>query len=878
MKLCLVPPGSDATWRSRNWEVIVKSRILVSAIAGALGIMTSNLAMAQVGRDVAATEAPQNESEAPVRRNQGKPGDQSKPGATQLEVIKVSAEHRDQTINELPSSISVVSSAQLENTNAVSAEDYLKVIPNVSFNEGGRNGLRQVSISIRGLSDLKTREKTSVQSAFATYVDEVSLGNLAAGQPNPNIYDVDTVEVLRGPQGVYFGRNAEAGAINIRTKKPESNLGGGFDIGYGSYQSYQLAGYANVPVSDTLLTRLSVQYEDSNSWLKNIGAAGGDGSNDYVNLRAQVRWKPTDSTTVDLQFSRAKDNEGPDLKLSTCLANNSKFFSDPFNPAALNVGCHLPKSLRWILDAQIAKGAIPPPAGQIDYGNDRLISQNQATYTNNLVTYSIAKVEHYLNDDWRVASVTGYVESSSKQYLDLDKTNLDDFDRSGNFTTAGWSQEFRLQTFNERKVDWTLGLYGYGQNFNAANAIIQKTFDIHFPWFPGDHPNENNIHNKQTGTALFGNGDWHMSDQLSLTFGLRYSHDNYSTRWYNVYAACAKRVVGTPLNPGCLMLAGSPTIILGPDGKLYESGGRIAQTVNTTGNTSSSDLSGQIALNWQPTEESNYYVSVSKGYKPAGSVASPGAPGGVSSVSVFGKETLWNYEIGGNQYFFDRRALLSYSLFWMDWKDMQVDVNQDFCLQPDGSYTPYTGGPIGDCLVTPLDRTVNAKKASSKGFELSGLFRVSDNLTLGTSIGYANARFKEFVNPLSLSSKDADLSGLRLPFAPKWTISARADYTFVVADKEAGIGATWSYRSQTAPGTSEATPNPDIENFPWYVPQFHTLDLRASLKLTEKSKLLFTVQNALNSNYFTGYDPFSVAGVTIDYHPRTYFLRWSTKL
>lgn len=209
---------------------------------------------------------------------------------------------------------------------------------------------------------------------------------------------------------------------------------------------------------------------------------------------------------------------------------------------------------------------------------------------------------------------------------------------------------------------------------------------------------------------------------------------------------------------------------------------------------------------------------------------------------------------------------------------MQVDVRQQFCLQSNGSYTLYTGGSIANCQLTPLDRTVNAKSARSKGFELSSVFRPIDSLTLGTSIGYADARFRQFINPLSLSSADADLSGLRLPFAPKWTISARADYDFAVAGKKASVGATWSYRSQSEPAASEETRTPNIDNFPWKIPQFHTLDLRASLNLTRNSKLLFTVQNALGSDYFTGYDPFSVAGVTVDYHPRTYFLRWTTKL
>ncbi len=122
--------------------------------------------------------------------------------------IVVTAQRKLQTILDVPVSATVFSSETLEDRNYSDAKDYLLQTPNVSFQQGGRNGAREIVISIRGIADLKGGEKVLTQSAFATYVDEFSAGTLASGQANPNIYDVESVEILRGPQGVFFGRNS----------------------------------------------------------------------------------------------------------------------------------------------------------------------------------------------------------------------------------------------------------------------------------------------------------------------------------------------------------------------------------------------------------------------------------------------------------------------------------------------------------------------------------------------------------------------------------------------------------------------------------------------------------------------------------------------
>ena len=203
--------------------------------------------------------------------------------------IVVTAQRREQSILDVPVSASVFSAMKIEKGGFDDAKDYLLETPNVSFQQGGRNGAREIVISIRGISDLKGGEKVLTQSAFATYVDDFAAGTLAQGQANPDIYDIEAVEILRGPQGVFFGRNSEGGAINIRYKKPSEEFYGRIDAGVGSFNTYELGGVVNGAITDDLFGRLTVRGEKTDGPITNRHPSGGKSDAQFVNIRGQLR-------------------------------------------------------------------------------------------------------------------------------------------------------------------------------------------------------------------------------------------------------------------------------------------------------------------------------------------------------------------------------------------------------------------------------------------------------------------------------------------------------------------------------------------------------------------------------------------------------------
>ncbi|HUL18288.1 MAG TPA: TonB-dependent receptor plug domain-containing protein, partial [Steroidobacteraceae bacterium] len=139
-----------------------------------------------------------------------------------LQEVVVTAERRAEPIQDVPISITAFDAAELQQANVVSAKDYLQLTPNVSYAQDGQTGNNSIRVSIRGVSNVSLSER-AVPNSIGYYLDEFNVGTIAAGTINPSMVDVQRVEVLRGPQGTFFGRNATGGAINISSNLPDKD-------------------------------------------------------------------------------------------------------------------------------------------------------------------------------------------------------------------------------------------------------------------------------------------------------------------------------------------------------------------------------------------------------------------------------------------------------------------------------------------------------------------------------------------------------------------------------------------------------------------------------------------------------------------------------
>lgn len=800
--------------------------------------------------------------------------------------IVVTAQRKSQTILDVPVSATVFSSETLEERNYDDAKDFLLQTPNVSFQQGGRNGAREIIISIRGISDLKGSEKVLTQSPFATYVDEFSAGTLASGQANPNIYDLEAVEILRGPQGVFFGRNSEGGAINYRYKKPSEDFYGRIDAGVGRFSTYELSGVINGKVADGLSARLSVQGQTTKGPLRNRHPIGGGTDADYLNVRGQLRWQPDDATTVDLQVNHTIDNSGMQPKIGSCI--NQGAFGLPYNlatPALLGgIGCYDAKGefRKWVA---AGPGGTRPQLGGLDVSSIRnnkdSLYQDTRDFTNNETTLVIGKLNHDFTDQIGFTAVAGYAESEQDQFLDLDRSGIRAINRLGGFSTKSYSIEGRFQSLGkDNKLDWTIGGIAYREKFSALNQILIE--QVLGPWVPGDKANENRSTNTLRGWGIFASAEWHLSDQLSLIFGGRYSYDRGTNRWTDVYAACGRRAVGAPLDTSTAVDGNGPCqltpeqALLDARGQLpiyggFVTGGRYEQRTGRFATGAEHDFSPRIAINWKPNDDSSLYVTVSKGYKPAGGQANPDS--GLGGSTTFGREQLWNYEVGGNAYLFDRRLLVQGSIFYMDWKNYQFTSRQTLCVRAsDGALVIVTPDiDLATCSrQLQVDSVTNLPKARSKGFDFAATARVTDNLTIGGSVGYNVAKYIRGDGLIGGSLQPLD--GLPIGNAPRWTLAGNIEQRFPFFGGDAAIALNWSYRGKSALGPVES----NTLTFPSAVDPISLFNLRFTQDWGN-NKLSINITNLLNSEYYTATEGFSFVGPQLSYNPRTWSVKWTTE-
>ena len=232
-----------------------------------------------------------------------------------LEDVVVTAQRRSENLQEVPISISAFSGETLEKINAKGASDYLAATPNVSFTEDKQSGSRGLTVSIRGVNNLVTGENAFVNSV-GVYMDEFSIASVPNGVSNPFMPDMERIEVLRGPQGTLFGRNALGGALNLSTRDPNAREEGSITVGGEAYSSWghseNVTGVWNVPVSDTFKIRGVFSYEDSTGMVHNINPKGNGADHTWLNLRVKTLWTPSENTRVVLSLLKGVDRQGAD--------------------------------------------------------------------------------------------------------------------------------------------------------------------------------------------------------------------------------------------------------------------------------------------------------------------------------------------------------------------------------------------------------------------------------------------------------------------------------------------------------------------------------------------------------------------------------------
>ncbi len=640
-----------------------------------------------------------------------------------LDVTVVTANKREEDVRKVASSISVLGDQQLENISATQLTDYANYVPGLQATSDGTPG--QTTIFLRGIAPL------SSGATVGTYIDETPVGSSGLYQAATILaldllpYDIDRVEVLRGPQGTLYGAGSMGGLLKYVTKAPDLNsrefrLGGGIsDVeGAGGLGNNVRFG-ANLPlVEDHLAIRVSYARNKIPGYIDN-SVSGEEGINDgeQTSARVALLWQQDD---FSLKLSAIRQTIDSD--------NNGVVALDPITEDS------------YATDLSNRIYVNEPFKKDIDY--------YAATLNWDLGWGDFTSASGYSDTTTqRVQDSTIAYGSFTNLGLGLPEPGSSYFDNS--FKLSKFTQEFRLASKTDTAFEWMTGFYYTRESGNNTQVIKLNQIDGSPLPSPFDELAGTlaalELPTVYKEKAVFGNASYQFNDRFKLGAGVRYASNdqNFSQ---NVYAGIL------------LPIAESP------------------------GGSDESIVTWSLTPQFQLSDDSLLYAKVATGYQPGGpNVVLPGVPPTVDS------STLTSYEVGLKSAFADNRVILDISAYHIDWKDIQVIA----------SFNGNSG-------------LTNGGKASSDGFEISALFRPIQRLQLGFNAGYVKSELSEnfptltFPGEVSTTELNTGLKGDALPYVPKLTLSATADYFFTFGnDWQGSAGGGWRWVDDRVAGTTQ---------------------------------------------------------------------------
>lgn len=710
---------------------------------------------------------------------------------SKLEMVIVTARRQPELLQESPVSATVFDAIAIERSGISGINDYFLQTPNVTVNETGTRG--DNAIAMRGISNIGG----GANSSFAFYIDELNVLPLVS---NPQLQDVERIEILRGPQGTFFGRNAAGGAINITTVRPKDEQEGHLFAEASSFDSYQGGVTVNLPLTDTFFVRGTAYIYESEGWIENVNAAGGSNDQRHVNARLATRYLVNDDFTMDTSITFTDEHSGLESGVPT---------------GKLSVG----SIGLWGLNAFPELPFFPNNTDRVNNDNPKSTDYRYQIFNHRM---------NYTRDNLTFTSVTGYASGDRDQKGDVDATSLDAVNLTRLADLDFFSQEFRVAYSDSGPLSWTVGVAHLEQTVDTdLDVILGAENPLGAP--PNTLIRSLQSQSDSSNSSIFGELDYELTDRLTLTYGGRYSDDTDEQ---------AQTVVnGTPMGP--------VTEVSAPVSKDF------------------SNYSNKLALSYRVSDEISTYLIASQGYRAGGVQLNP-----VLAKPDFDPETLWSYELGAKGMLFDGRLQFSVAVFQIDWEDMQVRTVVN-------GIDPVTGALF---LATGVE---NAAQASSTGAEIEFKSYLQDDLLIGAAAGFLDASYDSYSDAVIDGAVQLiDLSGKRLLDAPEFTFSAFIEKGFMVSGYEAFVRAEYSYVDEKATShlvdvPPELFPVPFDFSFPYQVPSFEVVNLRAGIDIDQYAVTAY-VKNLTDENYYTGtFDDLFASGVHVRTHPREFGFRAS---
>lgn len=678
-----------------------------------------------------------------------------------IQEIVVTAQRRQESTQDIPVAISALSEKSLENIGFQRPTDVAAIVPNVQVSEV--YGRFQPIFSIRGIS--QSDYNSNQTSPVGIYADEAYIGSVFLH--GLNFFDLERVEVLRGPQGTLYGKNTTGGAVNLisRTPKVDGPVSGDFKASYGNYKAVTLDGGIETPIIPGVLAlRVAGTFADDEGYQRDVTNNRRLAETHFWGARATLAFEPAPEFTAILRYTHGE--------------------TDQTATAPRNEGS-VPIPGVGLVDFTFYRR--PDSLGYFDREDN---SSGPVTVNLDLVTLNAT----YRAAPFDVVSTTSYHVGEYTQQANTDGSNLELLEIKWGSRTEAFSQDLRLVTTGSGDFKLIIGGY-YGweknENRNLFRVYGSPLTPIRFVSGPLADLLEQYGHLDQRqdiireSYAAYSQARWEFADKWGLDLGVRYTSDldrmpylNLSRLDYNLQPIgtfipgnISQPVFGVPIDNGFV-----PPMPGLPQG-IYLNGPYTLASASPQ-RERNNRVTGKIGLDFKPNDDVMLYASYSRGYR------SGNYNGGVyylertrETGSYASPEILDAYEVGVKSDLFDGKLRLNASAFQYDYTDQQF-INVVFV----SVFLENAGG------------------SRIRGLELEAMAAPFEGLTLQASVNFLDTKYTELLleNTLTQELGDRiDLSGNELISAPKFSSTFSADYTRPVANSlDVNFHVDGSYRSR----------------------------------------------------------------------------------
>lgn len=602
-------------------------------------------------------------------------------GAAVIEEIVVTARRREENLQEVPIAVSAFSAQDLDNRNIENIRDLQMALPNVDIRGGGITGGTSGNFTIRGIPGV------------ARYIDDV----VQSGGPGAlqNVVELERIEILRGPQGTYFGKGAISGAVQYVTQKPQDEFGARIRTTFGEYNRADIVANIDIPLSDTVLTKVTAASLKRDGFVDSLHVDESYGEIDNTVLRAMLQWQPNDSFTGLFTATYNNHDAGMQANVLWDVVEN---FPVPWARAPWSCGggpeCYNSAGLPFT-DELYAYGRRGQYLSESTFAGDGYDSTDESFSAN---------LSWDIGDSMTFRSITAKRKMDYGTFFDMDSTPYVFFDWWEYQVREEVSQEFQLLGGSDR-IDWVVGAY-YHDLDDFRKSQIWETWDMPGTFCPRIRtcPRYRHAENLITteDTAIFAEVVFSLTEQLSLTVGARYSEEDFYSEIYANGEGVREPQQGTRHFGRILRTdpQGQPYIF---DGVGFDA------------------FTPRIALQYQFSDNLMGYITGAEGFNGGGVNTRFNSELPNNGIAPYNPELLSNYEIGLRSDLLDNRLRFNATYFWGNWEDIQV----------------------GEVLTPGQTTTTNAGQADISGLEIESVWRATDSFALNFTLATLDAEYTD---------------------------------------------------------------------------------------------------------------------------------------